>query len=250
MDLATSFVYNVLKVAVATTPVHVDATATYQFNPSMSQEEACKRAEDKAKTQALQKVLGQDFGSDSTMSCRESDTYKCESVKNMYENTRGYIRSITSRNEKVNGWNCTVDISVKVQEFKKRTPTIQSQATLDRVVYTAQDTINLNVSTTDKGYVIVYKYDPIDNQVTKIFPNENTKTSTWTYSNRPLKVTIPANSFPEREVPYYMFVTVAGGITPTLSNYRLHEFYDMWDNQPYDDITFIRKSFYVSRSKL
>lgn len=250
MEATSSLVLGLMKAAFAVTPVTVDATATYQFNPSISQEEGCKRAEDRAKVQALQKVFGQDFGSDSSMSCRETDAKRCEQVQNVYENTRGYILSVDKRTEKVKDWSCTVDVTVKVQEPKKRQYAIQFQAQMDRVVYTHQDQINMTVVSPTEGMVTVFKYDPITDTATKVFPLPGVKGNLWTYPLQPLTVSVPASSFQDREAPYYMLVTVSGGPLNTVSNYRLHEYYNMVDNLPYNDVNIVRKSFYVSRSKM
>lgn len=250
MEATSSFVLSMLQAAFAVTPVTVDATATYQFNPSISQEEGCKRAEDKAKVQALQKVFGQDFGVDSSMSCRETDTKKCEHVQNVYENTRGYIESFTRRSEKVANWSCTVDITAQVSQPKPRRYPIDFQAQMDRVVYVQSDNVRMTVVSPTEGMVTVFKYDPVADVATKVFPLPGVKGNLWTYPLQPLTVSMPASSFQEREAPYYLLVTVSGGPLNTVSNYRLHEYYKMVDNQPYQDVNIVRKSFYVSRSKL
>lgn len=246
-----TFTHMLLSAVFATSPTYVSTTATYQFNPSISQEEGCKRAEEKAKVVALQKVFGQEFGADSTMSCRESDTHKCDSITNTYENTRGYIREIKSRTERVNGWSCTVDMGVTVMPIKKSKSTLHADAKLDRVVYTNYDTVNLNVTTSDKGFTTVFLYDPVADRMKQVFPYPDMRgRSAYAYNTRPLDVAISAKELQERDQPYYMFVVLAGGPINMMSEYRLHDFYQMWDNQPYHDIAYVRKSFYVSRSKL
>lgn len=241
----------VLSAAFATNPVVVTSTATYQFNPSMSQEEGCKRAEEKAKADALEKVLGQEFGSDSTMSCRETDKMKCESIKNTYENTRGFIESIRSRKEKVEGWSCTVTIDAAVKPIKRPTSTLQAQATLDRVVYTNQDKMNVHITTSDNGYATVFVYDPVEDRMVSVFPYADMRNiSGFAYKTRPLDVAVSMKPLQPRDQPYYLFIVLAGAPVDTMDQYRLHEFYQMWDNQPYANMAYVRKSFYVSRSKL
>jgi hypothetical protein len=250
MEATSSFVSMLVKAALTVSPVTIDTSATYQFNPSISQEEGCKRAEDKAKVQALRKVFGQDFGADSTMSCRETDQKRCDHIQNIYENTRGYIQSVERRVEKVKDWSCTVDLTVRVKEPKKREFPILFQAQMDRVVYTQSDNVKMTVISPTEGMVTVFKYDPVTDVATKVFPMPGVKGNLWTYPLTPLTVTVPASSFPERDAPYYMLVTVSSGPIKTVTNYRLHEYYEMMDNVPYQDVNIVRKSFYVSRSKM
>lgn len=247
MDILSTFVQTAF-VALNSTAVTVSDTASYQFNPSMSQVEGCKRAEEKTKIKLVEKVYGQDFGSDSTLMCRETDTQKCDSITNTYENTRGYIKAIRSRTEKVEGWTCTVSMTAEVQTIKKTRSSIDASAQLDRVVYLPTDTVDVIVKTNSQGLVSVFRYDPVEDVVTKVFPTGRSE-RTWTYFDRPLNVRVPVNAA-ERDAPYFLFVTVTDVPVNMRDQYRLHDFYEMWDNQPNKDKYLVRKSFNVARSKL
>jgi hypothetical protein len=141
-------------------------------------------------------------------------------------------------------------MTVKVKEFRKFEKPIHAQARLDRVVYTHGDVAKMVVDTTTLGMVTVFSYDPVSDTATKIFPLPGVRGQLWTYKMQPMQVNIPANLFPVRDQPYNLLVLVSGGPLDTLNNYRLHEFHEMHDNIPYQDVTYIRKSFYVSRSKM
>ena len=248
MDIATTLVQAAF-VALGSTSVTVSDSASYQFNPSMSQVEGCKRAEERTKVKLIQKVYGQDFGSDSTMSCRETDQHRCESLTNTYENSRGYIKSINSRTEKVEGWTCTVSMSADVQVIKKTKSSIDASAQLNRVVYLPTDVAEVTVKTNSSGLVSVFKYDPVSDITTKVFPTGQSE-RTWVYFDHPLQVRVPMNSMEERDMPYYLFVTVTDVPVNMRDQYRLHDFYEMWDNQPNKDKYLVRKSFNIARSKL
>lgn len=253
MDNTSNFFSLLLQAAFATSPVAVSTSATYQFSPSISQEEGCKRAEERAKTVALQKVFGQDFGADSTMSCRETDKHACNSITNTYENTRGYIESITNRSEKVDGWNCTVSLTASIREPRKYKTDLEVQATLNRVVYTNDDVISINVASNKSGAVTIYKYDPVSDIAEKIFPpppNQRWNGAYNVHNNNPLVYRMRADAISPRDEPYYLFVMVTGGSMQPMSKYRLHEMYRMWDNLATEEAALVRKSFYVSRSKL
>jgi len=248
MEIASSLLQAAFATLAATT-VTVTDTDSYQFNPSMSQVEGCKRAEEKTKVRLIQKVYGQDFGSDSTMTCRETDKHQCSSLTNMYENSRGYIQAIKSRTEKVEGWTCTVSITAEVNVIKKTKSNIDASAQLDRVVYLPTDAADITVKTNTKGLVSVFQYDPVEDVVTKVFP-AGRGGRTWTYFDRPLNVRVSLQGLQERDMPYYFFITVTDVPIDMLDQYRLHNFYQMWDNQPNKDKSLVRKSFNIARSKL
>lgn len=247
MDISSTIVQAAF-IALGSTSVTVSDTAAYQFNPSMSQVEGCKRAEEKAKVKLVQKVYGQDFGADSMLSCRETDKHQCSSLTNTYESSRGYIKAIKSRTEKVEGWTCTVSLTAEVEVIKKTQSRIDASAQLDRVVYLPTDTADVLVKTNSSGLVSIFRYDPIENIMTKVFPTGRSE-RTWTYFDRPLQVRIPLN-VQEREAPYYLFVAVTDVPIDMRDQYRLHDFYEMWDNQPNRDKYLVRKSFNIAGSKL
>lgn len=253
MEATSSFVLGVMKAAFAVTPVTIDATATYQYSPNVSQVEACQRAEDLAKTRALQKAFGQQFGVDSTMSCRETDKHSCESIQNVYEETRGYVDSIVSRKETVRDWTCTVDVTVQVKELRKPEPNVRpidAQVTLDRVVYTQSDTAKMVMESVKQTAGTVFIYDPVSDNVVKIWPNPNVVGNKYSYPNEALRVNISMSQIPARSEPYYLLVLATHQTLGTLDRYRLHDFYNLHDNIPNGNVKYIRKSFYVSRSKI
>ena len=253
MEATSSFVLGVLKAAFVVTPVTIDTTASYQYSPNMSQVEACQRAEDLAKTRALQKAFGQQFGTDSTMSCRETDKVSCDSIQNVYEETSGYVDSIISRKETVRDWSCTVDMTVKVKELRKPEPNvrpIEAQATLDRVVYTQADTAKLVVESVKRTAATVFVYDPVNDVVVKIYPSPKVVGNKYSYPDEALRVGISMEKIPARDQPYYLLILATNDTIGTLDRYRLHEFHNLHDNIPNGNVKYIRKSFYVSRSKI
>ena len=248
MDYSQHLV-DLLFAATITTSQVLSGTGMYQFSPSMSQEEACKRAEERAKVQIIQKAYGQDFGSDSSMSCRETDQMRCDVVTNTYENSRGYIKKVKERAAKVDGWACKVEVTAEVQELKPNKSWLDASLQLDRPLYVPTDKAELTVKTNDKGLVSVFIYDPVDDVVTKVFPNGEAR-KWWTYNDVPLKTSIPLTGLAERDTPYYFLVTVTDVPVRLMDQYRLHNFYEMWDNLQNKDKRLVRKSFLVARSKL
>ena len=248
MDYTQHFVDLMLSAAFATTQV-VSGSATYPINPSISQEETCKRAEERAKVTIIQKTYGQEFGSDSSLSCRETDSVRCDMVTNTYENSRGYIKSIKDRTAKFDGTSCKVDITAEVNQLKQPKTTLDASVQLDRPLYVPTDKAKLTVKTNESGLVSVFIYDPVEDVVTKVFPNGNARTW-WTHADAPLTAEIPMGILRERETPYYFIVTVTQSPVRTMDQYRLHNFYEMWDNSQNRDKRLVRKSFLVARSKL
>lgn len=227
------------------------ATASYQFNPSMSQEEACKRAEDRAKVNALYKLTGQEVHASTAMSCREAGEHSCESIITTYESTRAVIESYRKTDERVSNWVCTVDITLKAMPIKPAPPMwLEANATMDRGFYTPEDVAFVNVRTNDRGYVTVFKYDPVSDTVVRIFPTDNpyANVTRWAYKDKPLAVPVSLRNHDVRKFPHFLLVTVSQTPLTTMDSYSLHKFYKMWDNHPTKDKVLIRTSFYV-RSK-
>lgn len=253
MDPVQSFVHAMVSAAVSATgaPTTTSATASYQFNPSMSQEEGCKRAEDRAKVSALYKLTGQEMHASTASMCRESGEHSCESIISTYESTRGVIESFKKNDERVSNWVCTVDITVKVMPLKPEKPMwLQAQATMDRGFYTPEDVAAVTVKTNDRGFVTVFKFDPVSDEVVKIFPSDNpyAHIKRWTYRDEPLTVPVSLRGYDARKFPHFLIITVSPSPLVEMDSYSLHKFYKMWDNHPVKDKVLIRTSFYV-RSK-
>ena len=252
MDPIQTFLSAALSAATSIgTPTTTSATASFQFNPSISQEEACKRAEDRAKVAALYKLTGQEMHASNTTMCRDAGEYSCESVISTYESTRGVIETFKKTNERVSNWVCTVDITVKVLPTQRDNPTwLQAQATMDRGFYIPTDVASLTVTTNDRGFVTIFKFDPVTDEVTKIFPPNDpyTNIQRWTYDDKPLVVPVSLRDYDARRFPHFLLVTVSSSPLTNMKSYSLSSFYKMWDNHPIKDKVLIRTSFYV-RSK-
>lgn len=250
MDPVREFVGTLLSasMSLANAPATITATASYQFSPSMSQAEACKRAEERAKVNALYSKLGQEVHASTTSVCQDNGQYSCQSMISNYESTRGVIQSFKRTKESVSGWTCTVSVEVKATEVKPTQQTwLQATAKLDRGIYQSNDVAKLAVSTNDKGFVTVFSYNPTTDDVTLIYPSEAPNIPRWTYRGQPLTVNIPMEPY-DGAGPQLFFVSVSTGPLMALDSYKLHNFYKMWDNHPIKDKVLVRTSFNV-RSK-
>lgn len=253
MDPLQTFVNTLVSTALSVTsaPVTTTASASYQFTPSISQEEACKRAEDRAKVNALHKLTGQELHASNIMMCRESGEHSCETIINTYESTRGVIESFKRENERVSNWVCTVDVSLRVTPIKRDNATwLEAKATMDRGFYTPNDTAFVTIQTNDRGFVTVFQYDPVSDSIKRVFPTDNpySNIQRWAYKDKPLSIPVALRNHDTRAFPHFMLVTVSQSPLTSMDSYSLHSFYKMWDNHPIKDKVLIRTSFYV-RSK-
>ena len=75
MDISTSLIGTFLSIATSTfnaPQVTTETqTASFPFTPHISQVEACKQAENKAKSLMLERTVGQLFTTDSSQICKE-----------------------------------------------------------------------------------------------------------------------------------------------------------------------------------
>ena len=248
MDPVREFLSAALSATLSTTPAPItaSATASYQFNPDVSQQEACKIAEDRAKLTALYKTTGQEIHSSKVMACNEKDSYACDTSITTFEGVRGIIQSYERTSESVSNWVCTVGVNVKVAPMAPPPKTLlQANAEMDRGYYKPGDTALINITTNDRGFVNVFTYDPINDNIVKIYPTRYKNQQRWTYVDQPLRVDLPLYEYRDQQFPYFLIITVTETAIHPLDSYSLHKFYKMWDTQPVKDKVLIRTSFYV-----
>jgi hypothetical protein len=211
-----------------------EATGAYQYSPQMSQVEACKRAEEKAKLAIIHKAIGHEFTSDKISSCTETNNdHSCKFYDTSYESSKGYIKSVIDRQETVKDWTCTVSVKATVGKTEyKINPDFDIDVDLTTTVYKQTDVLNLTITPNALGYLYVYVYTPSDNTVKRIFPNQfqrpvalRDKPIRINASEYPMKI---ANNKDSEE--RYVFAFMSGMFFAPLDQYQLQSFYDMWDN--------------------
>lgn len=238
MDIIGTVASTLLSVAIRSDvfTMPTEGVGEYRFNPKISQHEACKRAEDRAKAHVLAKVKGQDFTTQQAEQCIESkDTLSCTNHSVTVESNRGTIREIVSREENVKDWVCTVRIRAKVdKEDIKFDPNFDIDAKLNKHIVQNGDGIGFSVSSNSEGHLTVFHFFPSTNTLTKLFPN-NFELQNKIQKNIP--VVLPSKDYrfkvaltgDEHSHEYIYFVYTERPIN-FLNTYQLTDFTKTWDN--------------------
>ena len=211
------------------------ATEQYQFSPAMSQLEACRRAEDKAKNAILVKALGTNLSSERAATCVEqSNNRSCQYYDETFEDTRGYIKDIKDRKHSVEGWTCTATVTATVGSISKVNPQFDMAVNMRRI-YQSGEKLSFDVQTNANADLYVFSYDPVKGTMDKVFPSrfENDR---YLYRNevrtipnpRNYRHTIPLIATRDNDDRYYIFVATKERVD-FLDTYAVNDFYNMWN---------------------
>lgn len=234
MDPISTIASTAISVALRMNDGSFEATGVYQYSPQISQVEACKRAEEKAKLAIIHKAIGHEFTSDKISSCSESNNdHSCKFYDTSYESSKGYIKSVIDRQESVKDWTCSVTVKATVGKSDyKVNPDFDMAVDFPTTLFKTTDTLNFTLTPNAFGYLYVYVYTPSENTVKRIFPGRyerplaiQHKTIKINAIEYPLKLASTKES-EER----YVFAFLVGMPILVLDQYQLQSFYEMWDN--------------------
>lgn len=184
MEIVSTLASTLLSVALRSDmfiggPQQVEATGSYKFTPAISQLDACRMAEDRAKRAILEKTQGSTYTADEARQCIENkDDLQCKQHNVMIESSRGVITEIVNREEHVHDWTCEVKIVAKVQKTSiKSDPNFDINAKLNRTIFEEGDTLSFDVDANASGFLTVFHYFPDTQTMVKIFPNRFQETN-------------------------------------------------------------------------
>lgn len=152
----------------------------YIYPETMSKYEACKRAENVAKQNAIQKVLGEYISGDVTTNCLDiGDNASCELNSTTWSLMEGHIAEIkkftkTDFKQTEDTRRCTVRIKAVVNNTPDTPPMWDVQAATNKKNYVDGDKMHINLELTDENiYVYIYQwlpYEHMDNNVVMMYP--------------------------------------------------------------------------------
>ena len=230
--------------------------ASFPFTPYISQVEACKQAENKAKTLMLERAVGQMFTSDSSQTCRETDNQlSCKNYNVSLESVRGEVVEIVDRKEKVQDWQCTVSLTAKVsRKQEEMDPNFDLTVKMKQIVYMEKDTLRFSVSSNANGALNIFRLDP-NNKLTKIWPTTNYQRrnnliSPWSYFEFPNDFAkLPIQPYTEgQDNATMLFFAYTSQQAYFMDSYELTYFYKVWDNLKYEK-RLLKKGYIVTRSE-
>lgn len=211
------------------------ATEQYQFSPAMSQLEACRRAEDKAKNAIIMKAIGSNLSGEKAATCLEQNNNRtCHYYDETFEDTRGYIKEVKDKKHTVEGWTCTATVTATVGATGKVNPNFDMAVNLRRI-YQHGENISFDVQSNANADLYIFSYDPMRGTLEKIFPArfENDRfiyrNETRTIPNpKNFRFKIPAVATRENDDRYFLFVATKERVD-FLDTYEVNAFYNMWN---------------------
>lgn len=230
-------------------------TASYPFTPHISQVDACKQAENKAKTLILEKVSGQTFSSDASSFCKErNNQYTCTYTNITTESARGVITEIIDRKETVKDWQCTVKLTARVSKQSDIDPNYDVYVQMQQLVYMDNDQFRFGVYPNAGGALTIFRLED-NNRLVKLWPMTDQQYRHSLLSPRH-KAVFPYD-FGRLPVPKYvpgtdnagmLFVAYTAKTVNFLDSYELSYFYKVWDSMKFQK-RLVRKGFIVTRSE-
>lgn len=159
----------------------VQARGEYSFGPEVSEEQACQRAERRAKDQALKTAQGERLSSDDMLVCKEKDSQAdCEINRFTWSSINGLIaglRHIKRENVVLKSpyRTCIVTLEANI-EMAKGTPDpgFDLSVQLNEKLFRDGDIMRLMITPSQPMYINVFQwlpYERTERQIMRIFPN-------------------------------------------------------------------------------
>ena len=156
----------------------------FLFGPSMSVEDACNAAEQKAKQEALRRVLGERFSVSEQLSCREgrSQTDDTDCVYNtfLWSEIDGDIKLARRLGDPdvkqtIGASSCRVRMQVVVDvPATKPDPGFDFEVSLSAIRLRAKESVSFTVKPSSTMHLAIFGWSPLHDKktVTKVFPNQ------------------------------------------------------------------------------
>lgn len=234
MDLPQLAISTLLSISNSPTLVE-QATGVYHFSPSVSQEQACLKAENIAKSMILQKTVGQSIHANVKSNCLEtSNEVSCniDSTSNHY--TNGQISKVIFKKAHVEEWKCTVFLRAEVVKNTNYTdPNFNLNIHLNTKKYNSGDKVDFNFTPTKPSHIYVFHYNKNDNTVKKVYPTSKSP-NTFFYENENvssnfLGVNYKLHAEDDEETHYLFFIQYERNLS-LLDEYPLNYFHKIFDN--------------------
>ncbi len=169
----------------------------YAFGPDVSENTACKKAEDRAKLDAIRNVLGEEVVSQSSMQCKEDNG--CKLDVDVWSLSDAHLRKtkVSDREvfDKLGTKVCKVTINAQVSSERPF-----ADLHIDsKFSYKDGEQMSMQINSTDKGNLNIFHIE--GNKASRIFPNAFQNTSmiekTISIPTHQYSMTVKASKFDE-----------------------------------------------------
>ena len=156
----------------------VDTLGEYIFGPQVSQAEACKRAEARAREQAIRRTFGEVYFSEQSLGCSEKTNSECEYARVSVSHLNGYILDFKNRKERVSDQGglrvCRVSGLAVLDTSKRSDPALFFDITLNRHVYRHGDELSAKVMVNALSHVAIFSQAELSQEkVVRLYPNRH-----------------------------------------------------------------------------
>jgi hypothetical protein len=246
----------------------VRAEAEYKFLPIMSEEDACLRADERAKADAIRQVTGEVLSSEEFLQCTEQgDEVECTRNSTIWTSVGGEILSFRNRQSQTSTViddirKCLVSFEADVHVAEgKPDPNFDVDVKLNNPTYRDGENLVVTLNPSQPMSVQIFQWLPYekgDIQVGRIFPNQ------FDSADRIIKpVTIPTEagakrydlkvSFPtgrpanRKWVDEYLMVVATKKPMALSDSYTLEEFKRKITEIPLGDRRIVRRLYKIVR---
>jgi hypothetical protein len=157
--------------------VAVAVSGEYIFGPDVSEAEACRRAEDRAKEAAVRKANGESFFSESMIDCHESDGNDCRYSRTTISHLNGFLLALEETRTQV--WDkppmrvCRVTGVANVDK-KSVSGKLYFRASLNRSVFQTGDEVRFTLEIPVTSFLAIFSQTgPTTEKFIRIYPNRH-----------------------------------------------------------------------------
>lgn len=248
-----------------------EVTGEFFFGPSqMKIEDACNAAEQKAKQEALRRVLGERFSVSEQLSCREgraqTDDTDCVYNTFLWSEIDGDIK-VAKRlgdpdvTQTAGAWKCTVKMQVVVDvPATKPDPGFDFEVTLSAIRLREKESVSFVVKPSATTHLAIFGWSPLHDKklVTRVFPNQFDSIGTLRpreiqripsermASNYSFEVTFPRDVKQDFVDEYLIFVGTKSPV-PWLDSYDFEQFKARLREVSPEDKRVVKHSYRVIR---
>lgn len=245
----------------------VRVEGAYAFGPEISQDQACRMAEDRALARAVADAQGEAFGADDLVACTEMGAdLRCDRHSAVWTSLGGRVRGVRGRVVRVapyveNARNCTVSLEADIEPPDSASdPGFTIGVELNAASFRDGDDMVLTLSPSQPMAVQVFQWLPYRRdgfQVVRLFPNAYDRSAAIdgpaTIPNRsgPYSLTarFPADQDKSvRLADEFLMVVATRRPVALAEGYGIDEFNQAISELPAHDRRIVRRTYTIVRS--
>lgn len=212
----------------------------FSFGPDVSENTACKKAEDRAKLDAVRNVLGEDVVAHASRSCKESG---CVAETDVWTLSDAHLKESRISNREIvqkhGARICKITLDAKVSSERPF-----SDLHVDsKFSYKSGEQMNFKVTSTENGKLYIYHVE--GNKASMVFPNvyqKNELSKEISIPNSQYTMTVQASKFDESLV----FVLIKGE-DKFLPQYEFSELNNKLLSIPVKDRKIVRRNLVIEQ---